>query len=126
MIRAGRAGSTKIEDVLARCDAEARGRDVPEEAIAAARRATARAAAGWTGGVSATRLRRYFDRVVNAHVVRRADAGRAAARIMVATVVAELRETGRDDGAVLDELERGWAGRIPVDILDEVRARLCA
>jgi len=126
MGRTGRVAGSGIEETLARCAVEARDRDVPEETIAAARRATVRAAAAWTGGVTETRLRRYFDRVVNAHIVRRPDAGRAAARIMAATVVAELRETGRDDVAVLHELERGWAGRIPVDILEEFRARLCA
>lgn len=126
MGRSARAAGLEVDDVLVRCAAEARDRDVPEEAIAAARRATARAAAGWTGGITVTRLRRYFERVINGHVVRRADAGRAAARLMAATVVAELRETGRDDVAVLHELERGWADCIPLDILEELRARMCA
>lgn len=126
MGRPVRTESVVIEDVLKRCALEARDRDVPEEIIALARRTTMRAAGKWAGSVTARRVRRYFDRVVNTHVIRRADAGRAAARIMLAAVVAELRETCRDDEAVLHELERGWAGRIPADILGEFRSGLCA
>jgi len=57
--------------------------------------------------------------------VRRSSAPRAAARFVVASVVDDLRSTGRTSADIWDELQRGWAQRIPGDVLEEYRLRLC-
>ena len=71
------------------------------------------------------RIDAYFSAVVRRRVVRRSAAPRAAARFVVASVVEDLRSTGRTSADIWDELERGWAQRIPGDVLEEYRLRLC-
>lgn len=107
---------------------EAVRRDVPHEVAEEARRATARGVKAPTGPVTPQTRRRveaYFSAVIRRRVVRRSSAPRAAARFVVASVVDDLRSTGRTGADIWDELQRGWAQRIPGDVLEEYRLRLC-
>ena len=108
--------------------AEAVRGDVPPEVAEEARRATARGIRAPSGPVTSQTRRRveaYFSAVVRRRVVRRSSAPRAAARFVVASVVDDLRSTGRTSADIWDELQRGWAQRIPGDVLEEYRLRLC-
>ena len=108
--------------------AEAVRGDVPPEVAEEARRATARGIRAPGGPVTPQTRRRveaYFSAVVRRRVVRRSSAPRAAARFVVASVVDDLRSTGRTSADIWDELQRGWAQRIPGDVLEEYRLRLC-
>ena len=103
-------------------------RDVPPEVAEEARRATARGVKAPSGPVTPQTRRRieaYFSAVIRRRVVRRSSAPRAAARFVVASVVDDLRSTGRTGADIWDELQRGWAQRIPGDVLEEYRLRLC-
>jgi hypothetical protein len=107
---------------------EATGRDVPPQVAEEARRATTRGVRAPSGPVTPHTRRRvetYFSAVVRRRVVRRSCAPRAAARFVVASVVDDLRSTGRTGADIWDELQRGWAQRIPGDVLEEYRLRLC-
>ena len=108
--------------------AEAARGDIPPEVAEEARRATARGVKAPSGPVTPQTRRRieaYFSAVVRRRVVRRSSAPRAAARFVVASVVDDLRSTGRTSADIWDELQRGWAQRIPGDVLEEYRLRLC-
>jgi hypothetical protein len=112
-------------DDLAR---EAIERDVPAEVAQQARRATTRAVIAPGGPVTPQTRRRaeaYFSAVVRRRVVRRFAPPRAAARFVVAAVVEDLRSTGRSGADIWDELQRGWAQRVPGDVLEEYRLQLC-
>jgi hypothetical protein len=50
----------------------------------------------------------------------------AAARLVADAVVVDLMSTGRSRSEVLEELERGWADRLPRAVLEEFRERMCA
>lgn len=113
-----------LEELVAR----AVTRDVPLEVAQDASRATQRGVRAPSGPVSPQTRRRaeaYFNAVVRRRVIRRATAPRAAARFVVASVVEDLRSTGRSSSDIWDELQRGWAERIPCDVLEEYRLRLC-
>jgi hypothetical protein len=113
-----------VEDLVA----EAVSRNVPPEVAEEARRVTTQGVRAPTGPVTPQTRRRieaYFSAVVRRRVVRRSSAPRAAARFVVASVVADLRSTGRTGADIWDELQRGWAQRIPGDVLEEYRLRLC-
>ena len=117
-----------LEDVLAALVARARLRDVPTQVAEEARAATRRALGGRGGPLTAQARRRasaYFSAVVRRRVWRRGNPPRAAARLVVESVVADLRATGRCGADIWDELQRGWAQRVPGDVLDEYRAELC-
>jgi len=106
----------------------AMARDVPAEVAEAARRATARGVRPPDGPATPQTRRRveaYFSAVVRRRVVRRNIAPRASARFVVASVVEDLRSTGRSGIDIWDELQRGWAQRIPGEVLEEYRLRLC-
>ena len=108
--------------------AEAVRGDVPPKVAEEARRATVRGVKAPSGLVTPQTRRRieaYFSAVVRRRVVRRSSAPRAAARFVVASVVDDLRSTGRTSADIWDELQRGWAQRIPGDVLEEYRLRLC-
>ena len=108
--------------------AEAVRGDVPPKVAEEARRATVRGVKTPSGPVTPQTRRRieaYFSAVVRRRVVRRSSAPRAAARFVVASVVDDLRSTGRTSADIWDELQRGWAQRIPGDVLEEYRLRLC-
>ena len=112
-------------DELARA---AVARDVPADVAEEARTATARALRAPAGVVSPQTRRRaeaYFSAVVRRRVLRRRASPKAAARFVVATVVEDLRSTGRSGADIWDELQRGWSQRLPDEVLEEYRLRLC-
>lgn len=73
----------------------------------------------------ACRIEAYYSEVVRRRTMRGAAGPRAVSRVVAAAVVADLRQTGRDGGAIFDHLCRGWSERIPADVLEEYRVRLC-
>lgn len=103
-------------------------RDVPlsiaEEARIATTRRFGAGEAALTPGLR-RRVEAYFSATVRRRAVRRGVAPRAAARFVVATVVEDLRAAGRDGASIWDELERGWNGAVPPELLEEYRLRLC-
>jgi hypothetical protein len=117
-----------FSDLLDSLVREAVARDVPVEVAEQARSATTRAVSAPAGVVTSQMRRRveaYFSAVVRRRVVRRSASPRAAARFVVAAVVEDLRSTGRSGADIWDELQRGWAQRVPGDVLEEYRLRLC-
>ena len=107
---------------------EALRRDVPPEVAEEARRATARGIRAPSGPVTPQTRRRveaYFSAVVRRRAVNRHASPRAAARFVVASVVEDLRSAGRSGADIWQELERGWSQRVPDDVLEEYRLRLC-
>lgn len=86
-----------------------------------------RAATALRGGrLTPARVERYFAAVVRRRLVRSAAGSTAAVNIVVESLVEDLRASGRDDQAIADELERGWADRLPTDVIEQWRSRLCA
>jgi len=71
------------------------------------------------------RVEAYFGSVVRRASVKRSSAPRAAARFVVAAVVADLRSVGRNGLDIWCELERGWSTSVPADVLEEYRLQLC-
>lgn len=124
----GLAGYT-LRSVLDDLVNEALRVDVTREAALVARAATSRVlACGPESALSPAQRRRaeaYFHAVVRRRTVRGGAGPRASARFVAAAVVADLRESGRDGSAIWLELERGWRNRIPADLLEEYRLRLC-
>jgi hypothetical protein len=117
-----------FEQVLTELAEQATARDIAPEIAEDARRATERGIRVPAGAVSPQTRRRaeaYFLAVVRRRAVRRHGSPRAAARFVVATVVEDLRATGRSGADIWDELERGWSQRVPDDVLEEYRLRLC-
>lgn len=117
-----------VAELLDRLVTDAVSLDVPLPVAKEARAAVSRdvrVAAGPMSGQTARRVEAYFSAVVRRRVVRRSSSPRAAARFVVASVVEDLRSTGRSGADIWDELERGWAQRIPDDVLEEYRLRLC-
>ncbi len=108
--------------------AAAVGRGVPDDIAAEARNVTARALreAECPRDVLQRRAESYFWAVVRRRLVRRRSPSPAAARFVLASVVADLVESGRDTTAVWDEIERGWSDKVPRDVLEEFRMRMCA
>jgi hypothetical protein len=107
---------------------QAIARDISPQVAAEARRATEHGVRVPAGSVTPQTRRRaeaYFTAVVRRKSVRRQGSPRAAARFVVATVVEDLRSSGRSGADIWDELERGWSQRVPVDVLEEYRLRLC-
>ncbi len=117
--------SDTLNDLVAR----ARSRDIPADTAEAARRATARALRlSLTAAASSAVQRRaeaYFSACVRRATVRGSAGPRAAARLVAAAVVQDLLEAGRDGATAWIELERGWNQRLPDDLLEEYRLRLC-
>lgn len=72
------------------------------------------------------RVEAYFAAVARRRVVRSCGGTAAAARVIADSVIADLMKSGRDRGAVVDELRRGWAGQLPAEVIDECLERLCA
>jgi hypothetical protein len=117
-----------LEDVLATLVSDALSRDVPGSVAEEARTATRRAVGGSGGPVTAQERRRataYFSAVVRRRLWRRSSPPRATARLVIESVVADLRAAGRCGADIWDELQRGWTQRVPSDVLDEYRAQLC-
>jgi len=105
-------------------------RDAPADVVQEARAVTLRALdldlAATCTARQQRRIEAYFTAVVKRRVLRGGVAPRAAARLLAAAVVADLRSAGRDGADIWRELERGWAQRLPGDVLEEYRLRLCA
>lgn len=101
---------------------------VRREVVDQAADATCRALAGAAGSDRWLRLRveRYFWAVVRRTLTRRRIDPHVTARFVLASVVEDLSASGWDDSAVWSEIERGWSDRVPVDVLEEYRVRLCA
>lgn len=68
----------------------------------------------------------YFWAVVRRKLVRQRRGADATARFVLASVVNDLLEAGRDGQEVWAELERGWSDKVPRDVLEEFRVRMCA
>ena len=120
--------TSSFTQLLTRLAEEAVARDVSFEVAQEARRATQQAVRVPPGPVSPQTMRRaeaYFTAVVRRRCVRRQGSPRVAARFVVATVVEDLRSSGRSSADIWDELQRGWSQRLPVDVLEEYRLRLC-
>ena len=119
----------RLGSVLDELSTTAAHADVSPDAVRRARRATARVLnCGRDARLSSSQVRRaeaYFAAVISRSTVRGVAGPRAAARLVAAAVVADLHEAGRDDVAIWQELERGWGARIPADVLEEYRHRLC-
>lgn len=117
-----------LETLLAGLVAEAVSRDVPPDIAQQAQIATRRAMEARSqcpAGLLRRRAEAYFSAVVRRRVVRGGGSAKASARLVVASVVDDLRRTGRSGGDIWDELERGWAQTVPHDVLEEYRLALC-
>lgn len=68
----------------------------------------------------------YFWAVVRRKLVRQRRGADVTARFVLASVVDDLLESGRDAHEVWAELERGWSDKVPRDVLEEFRLRMCA
>jgi hypothetical protein len=117
--------SDTLDDLVAR----ARRDDIPPLVAERARQATARALRSEpdapAGFSLSNRAEAYFTACVRRATVRGGAGPRAAARMVAAAVVADLLDAGRDGAAAWSELERGWSERLPEDLLEEFRLRLC-
>lgn len=71
------------------------------------------------------RIAAYFREVVRRRTMNGTAGPRAVARVIAASVVEDLRKTGRDGRSIFDHLRRGWSERIPPDVLEEYRTTLC-
>lgn len=117
-----------LEMLLAGLVAEAVTRDVPPDIAREARAATQRAMEARSqpsAGLLRRRAEAYFSAVVRRRIVRSGRSAKASARLVVASVVDDLRRTGRSGGDIWDELQRGWAQTVPQDVLEEYRLTLC-
>lgn len=72
------------------------------------------------------RVEAYFAAVARRRLVRSYGGTVAAARVIADSVISDLVMSGRDRGAVVEELRRGWADRLPAEVIDECLERLCA
>jgi hypothetical protein len=124
-----RAEKTTLAQVLDRLTARAVLADVPAPVVDEALRATTRALCMPVAAPATALVRRraeaYFSAVIRRRTVRGEAGPRATARMIASAVVEDLRETGRDGSAIWHELERGWCERLPEDVLEEYRLRLC-
>ncbi len=122
-------GTRTLASVLDDLVAGARQDDIPPLVAERARQATARAMRmdlnAPAGFSLANRAEAYFTACVRRATVRGGAGPRAAARMVAAAVVADLLDAGRDGAAAWSELERGWSERLPEDLLEEFRLKLC-
>lgn len=85
-----------------------------------------RAAPAFRGcAVQLRRVECYFATVVRRRLLR-CGGTKAAARLVADSVVDDLLAAGRDGADIVSELERGWGDRLPLDVIDAWRIRLCA
>ncbi|PKQ15428.1 MAG: hypothetical protein CVT67_09405 [Actinobacteria bacterium HGW-Actinobacteria-7] len=119
---------SSLQGLLDSLTLEAVGRTgVPEDVAVYAARATRKALEGSRQmALSPERCTAYFWAVVRRRTVRGGGDSAASARFVLSAVVADLTQAGRDSKAVWREIERGWADRVPRDVLEEYRLRLCA
>lgn len=122
-------GTYTFSDTLRDLVMRAQRDDIPYHVAERARQATAQAlrldpAAKATAGVQ-RRAQAYFSACVRRATVRGGAGPRATARLVAGAVVEDLLEAGRDGATAWRELERGWSERLPEDLLEEYRLRLC-
>ena len=126
---ADRQVSVTIADVMEDLVSQARAQDIPADLAREIATGTVRALGLQRWRQATTRDRRraaaYFAEVVRRRTVRGSAGSLAVSRMVAAAVVEDLRQTGRDGRAVFDQLTRGWSDRIPADVLEEYRLRLC-
>lgn len=72
------------------------------------------------------RAKAYFWKVVRTSCGKSPEAAEARGYFLLAAVVADLERGGWCPGQVWDEIQRGWADRVPGSVLEEYRRRLCA
>jgi hypothetical protein len=72
------------------------------------------------------RAERYFHAVARRELLRSGGHATASARVVADSVVADLMASGRSPRDVWDELDRGWSGAFPGEVLEEYRRVLCA
>ncbi len=117
-----------VESVLESLTQQALDRAVPHAVARTAVAATQRAFSNMSHRVISVGERRrvtaYFNAVVRRRVIRGRDGRQAASRAVLAAVVADLRSVGCGPQRIADELERGWRGQVPDDVLDEMRLGL--
>jgi hypothetical protein len=122
-------GTHTLSDILDDLVARAQQDDIPPLVAERARQATARAMRLELNALAdyslANRAEAYFTACVRRATVRGGAGPRAAARMVATAVVADLLEAGRDGAAAWSELERGWSERLPEDLLEEFRLKLC-
>jgi hypothetical protein len=122
-------GTYSFSDTLDGLVIRAQRDDIPRHVAEQARDATARALNVEPSARTTIALQRraeaYFSACVRRAAVRGGAGPRAVARLVAAAVVQDLLEAGRDGAAVWRELERGWSERLPGDVLEEYRLRLC-
>lgn len=103
-------------------------RGIPEDVVDAATSAVARAFPQFRGRVLSSGDRRrvaaYFDAVVRRRVIRGRAGRDAASRAVLRAVVADMQSVGCDAGRIAEELERGWRGQVPDEVLEEATLRL--
>ena len=123
------AGIHSFSDTLGNLVAQAQRDDIPLTVALKARDATARALRVSPVAPASVavqhRAEAYFSACVRRAACRGAAGPRAAARVVAAAVVEDLLQAGRDRAAAWHELERGWSERLPEDVLEEYRLRLC-
>jgi hypothetical protein len=106
---------------------EAVGREgVPEPVARYAAQSTLRAGGRLNGPRQKARCSSYFWACVRRRLLRAGGSSTASTRLVLSSVVADLRSSGRDSGDVWHELQRGWGSRVPPEILEEYRVLLCA
>lgn len=116
---------TSLEQVVSDLvDQGLRAETVPAHVLQYAAEVTRGALAG--RAVSGYRVRRYFSAVVRRRLVRRCGGSPAAGRVVAEAVVADLLDSGREGSDIVELLVRDWADRLPSDVIDEWRTRLCA
>ena len=122
-------GTRTFSDTLNDLVVRAQHNDIPTHVAQRARHATARALRVDPAARITTSLQRraeaYFSACLRRDAVRGAAGPRAAARLVALAVVEDLLEAGRDGVTAWRELERGWGERLPDDLLEEFRLRLC-
>ncbi len=117
-----------IESLLSGLREQSVQRDIPATLAETASDAVLRAFPQMRGRViSAAERRRvqaYFNAVLRRRVIRGREGRHAASRAVLRAVVADLRSAGCGCSRIVEELERGWRGQVPDEVLDEVRLRL--
>ncbi len=104
---------------------------IPEQVALAARRSTLRnlgcASSPRLDARDYSRMRAYFWAVIRRRSVRDRERGMKPFRdrIVVQSIIDDLRESGRDAEGIARELELSVAGCVSPDVVAEARFRLC-
>lgn len=71
------------------------------------------------------RVDTYFEAVVRRGALRRGSSPDVTTPYLIAADLADLRESGREAQGIWEELHRGWADKVPSDVLERFREQLC-